>query len=164
MDVRPNGIGFADIRPYSTRPAASQWSTLLATDIKVTKYTIPSPALLCRARLGRGRLGSGLGEGLEGTSTPCPCTSEDNVADDSTPFPHRPCFAEHACVAGASETGWARDSRALTRRALRHRKKTSRPTCFTCCVPTTFLWAGCMNMFTWAYYSQYSGVNSKTHS
>ena len=40
----------------------------------------------------------------------------------------RPCFAEHAWVAGASEAGWARDSRALPRRALGHRKRTSRPT------------------------------------
>ena len=103
MDVRPNGHGFADIRPYSTRPAASQWSTLLAADIKTTKYTIPSPALLCRARLGRGRLGSGLGEGLEGTYTPRSWTSEENVAADML---HLLCshyismgrVHEHVCV------------------------------------------------------------------
>ena len=82
----------------------------------------------------------------------------------STPLPPRPCFAEHAWAAVASEAGWARDLRALTRRALGHRKKTSRPTGYTCCVSITFLWAGCMNMCTWAYYSQYSGVNSKTNS
>ena len=46
------------------------------------QYTIPSPALLCGARLRRGRLGGGLGEGLEGTYTPRPWTSEENVAAD----------------------------------------------------------------------------------